>query len=137
MSEGEVSRLGKIIHVRVSREFFDKMEEKRKKTNCQSVSEFARAILYKEKITFYYTDASLDAAAREIAGVRRELNQIGHNINQITKAMHEADAGTQKMYYALKAAEQYKLVGDKAEKLQIMMEEIWSKWLQRSVREKP
>src|SRR5690606_20865973 len=103
MSSG---KLCKIIGVRVSPDFYARLEEKRKKTNCQSVSELARAILYKEKINFYYTDASLDAAAREIANVRRELNAIGNNINQITRAMHEADAATQKMFHALQAAEQ-------------------------------
>src|SRR3546814_8201725 len=56
--------------------------DKRKKTNCQTLCQFVRAILYKERITFYYTDATLNATAVELAGIRKELTLIGNNINQ-------------------------------------------------------
>jgi hypothetical protein len=122
--------LVKIIHVRVSQRFFDSLEEKRKKTNCQNVSEMVRAILYKEKIMFYYTDATLNATALELAGIRKELNQMGNNINQITKAFHSADSPSQKMFHALRAAEEYKRVESKVDQLLIMVGEIARKWLQ-------
>ena len=120
----------KVITVRVSQRFFDSLEEKRKKTNCQSVSEMVRAILYKEKIMFYYTDATLNAAAIELAGIRKELNQMGNNINQITKAFHSVDSSSQKMFQALRAAEEYKRIESKVEQLLIIVGEISKKWLQ-------
>lgn len=122
--------LTKLIGVRVSEDFYNRLEEKRKKTNCQTLSEFARAILYKEKIMFYYTDASLDAVAQEIAGVRKELNLIGNNINQITKSFHQAPTSEQRIYHALKAGDNYKLIGEKVDKLLLMIAEISKKWLQ-------
>ena len=103
----------KVITVRVSEPFFNQLEEKRKKTNCQNVSEMVRAILYKEKIMFYYTDAALNSTALELAGIRKELNHIGNNINQITKSFHAADSASQKMFYALKVSEDYKRIEDK------------------------
>ncbi len=123
--------LNKIITIRVSDRFFNQLEEKRKKTNCQNVSEMVRAILYKEKIMFYYTDASLNATALELAGIRKELNLIGNNINQITKFFHAADSSSQKMFHALKVAEDYKRVESKIEKLLIMVSEIGKRWLQK------
>jgi hypothetical protein len=123
-------KLTKLIGVRVSETFYNQLEEKRKKTNCQTLSEMARAILYKEKIMFYYTDAALNATAIELAGIRKELNQVGNNINQITKSFHSADSSSQKMFYALKVAEEYKRVDNKVDKLLIMVSEIAKKWLQ-------
>jgi hypothetical protein len=120
----------KVITVRVSKRFFDGLEEKRKKTNCQTVSEMVRAILYKERIMFYYTDASLNATAIELAGIRKELNQIAGNVNEITQSFHSADSESQKMFQALRVAEEYKRVESKVEKLQIMVSEIGKKWLQ-------
>ena len=84
-------KLTKLIGVRVSEHFYNQLEAKRMKTNCQSLREFGRAILYKEKIMFYYTDAALHATAIELAGIRKELNHMGNNINQITKAFHSTD----------------------------------------------
>lgn len=126
----EAEKLTKLIGVRVSESFYNQLEEKRKKTNCQTLSEMARAILYKEKIMFYYTDASLNATAVELSGIRKELNQIGNNINQITKTFHTSDSASQKMFHALKVSEEYKRVESKVDKLLIMISEIAKKWLQ-------
>ena len=131
MSAGKPQEhLEKVITVRVSKRFFDGLEEKRKKTNCQNVSEMVRAILYKERIMFYYTDASLNATASELAGIRKELNQIASNVNEITQSFHSADPGSQRMFHALRVAEEYKRVESKVEKLQIMVSEMGKKWLQ-------
>lgn len=131
MSTGQPEeQLEKVITVRVSKRFFDGLEEKRKKTNCQTVSEMVRAILYKERIMFYYTDASLNATAIELAGIRKELNQIGSNINQIIRSFHAADSESQRMFHALRVAEEYKRVDAKVEKLLIMVSEIGKTWLQ-------
>lgn len=126
----EAEKLTKLIGVRVSESFYNQLEEKRKKTNCQTLSEMARAILYKEKIMFYYTDASLNATAVELSGIRKELNQIGTNINQITKSFHNSDSGSQKMFHTLKVSEEYKRVESKVDKLLIIVSEIAKKWLQ-------
>lgn len=131
MSDGKPDEhLEKVITVRVSKRFFDGLEEKRKKTNCQTVSEMVRAILYKERIMFYYTDASLNATAIELAGIRKELNQITSNVNEITQSFHFADSESQRMFQALRVAEEYKRVESKVERLQIMVSEIGKKWLQ-------
>lgn len=129
-------KLCKIIGVRVSVDFYNRLEEKRKKTNCQTVSEFARAILYKEKIMFYYTDASLNAVAVEIAAVRKELNQIGNNINQITKTFHQASSSEQRILHATRVADTYRTMDEKVEKLMIMISEVSKKWLQGLGQEK-
>ncbi|WP_276374299.1 hypothetical protein [Chryseolinea sp. H1M3-3] len=123
--------LDKVITLRVSASFFNQLEEKRKKTNCQNVSEMVRAILYKEKIMFYYTDATLNSTALELAGIRKELNQIGININQVTRFFHETDSVNQKAFHALKIAEDYKRVEAKVEQLLIMISEIGKRWLQK------
>jgi ABC-type transporter Mla subunit MlaD len=129
-------KLCKIIGVRVSLDFYNRLEEKRKKTNCQTVSEFARAILYKEKIMFYYTDASLNAVAIEIAAVRKELNQIGNNINQITKTFHQASTSEQRILQVTRVADTYRTMDEKVEKLMIMISEVSKRWLQGLGQEK-
>ncbi len=123
-------QLEKVITVRVSQRFFDGLEEKQKKTNCQSVSEMVRAILYKEKIMFYYTDASLNATAVQLAAIREELTQMSANIEEVCRSLHSADPEAQRMFQALRVVEEYKKVDSKVEKLLIMVSEIAKKWLQ-------
>lgn len=84
----EQEKLTEKIGLRVSVEFYKKMEQWQAQSNCRSVSELARRILYKEEIIWYHKDSRLDETARELALIRKELNAIGNNINQSVRIMN-------------------------------------------------
>lgn len=123
--------LDHIIGVRVSKNSFDKLEKQRTQSNARTIGEFARSILLKEKIIFYHKNAELESVALELAVVRKELNAMGRNINQITRHFHTADNAGQKMFQAMKAADEYKKVSAKADQLMKMIGDISKKWLQK------
>jgi hypothetical protein len=124
-------RLAKIFSVRVSERFYNRLEEIRKNSNCQYIGEVARRILYREEIIWYHKDASMDSAIAELALIRKELNSIGININQVMRHFHSADTTNQKVFQALKIVEEYKKVGQKMERVMDVTSEITKKWLQR------
>lgn len=100
-------------------------------SDCQSMGELARRILSKERITYFIKDASMDAPMEELSRIRKELNAIGTNINQITHSFHNTDLANQKTLHALKVAEQYKKVGDKVDQLLAIVSQMAKKWLQK------
>jgi hypothetical protein len=114
----------------MSESFFKRMEEWLANSNCQSISELARRILYREEVIWYHKDAKLESTAIELAGIRKEINAIGRNINQITHAFHTTDLPREKMFHALKVLDEYKKVGQKTDKLLAITSEINKKWLQ-------
>jgi hypothetical protein len=124
-------RLAKIFSVRVSERFYNRLEEIRKNSNCQYIGEVARRILYREEIIWYHKDASMDSTIAELALIRKELNSIGININQVTRHFHSADTTNQKVFQALKIVEEYKKVGQKMERVMDVTSEITKKWLQK------
>lgn len=124
-------RLAKIFSVRVSERFYNRLDEIRKNSNCQYIGEVARRILYREEIIWYHKDASMDSTIAELALIRKELNSIGININQVTRHFHSADTTNQKVFQALKIVEEYKKVGQKMERVMDVTSEITKKWLQR------
>lgn len=88
-------KLTEKIGLRVSEEFYQKLERWRASSNCRTVGELARRILYKEEINWYHKDASMDDTIRELAQIRKELNAIGNNLNQIARAANgQLDAGS-------------------------------------------
>lgn len=95
------------------------------------MGELARKILSKEKITCYYKDTTMDAPMEELTHIRKELNAIGVNINQITHKFHIADNPSQKIDQVLRVEREYKRVGDKVDRLLAMVFELSKKWLQR------
>lgn len=134
MTRRKVDPAVKITHkvtIHLSQAYFEKLQDWLSHSNCRSVSELARSILYKEKINWYHKDASLESTAIELAGIRKELNAIGKNINQITHYFHGTALPNQKMFHALKVADEYRKVGSKVDELLKMISEISKTWLRK------
>lgn len=134
MTRRKVDPSLKITHkvtIHLSQAYFQKLQGWLSQSNCRSVSELARSILYREQINWYHMDASLESTAIELATIRKELNAIGRNINQITHHFHMAEAANQKMFHALKVADQYKKVGVKVDELLKIVSEISKAWLRK------
>lgn len=119
------------IQTKVTKEVFNRLDKIRSNSDCRSVGELARRILSKDKIVLFHRDSSMDAQLEELTGIQKELNAIGVNINQITHAFHNTDTTNQKMLNALRVADQYKKVGDKVDKLLIIVSQLAKKWLQK------
>ena len=134
MTRRKVDKAVKITHkvtIHVSRAYFEKLQRWLSHSNCRTVSELARSILYNEQINWYHKDASLESTAIELARVRKELNAIGKNINQITHSFHGTDIPNRKMFHALKVADEYKKVGNKVDHLLKLVSESSKAWLQK------
>jgi Arc/MetJ-type ribon-helix-helix transcriptional regulator len=124
-------KLTRKLTIHLSQSYYEKLERWLSHSNCRTASELVRAILYREQINWYHKDASLESTAIELAAIRKELNAIGKNINQITHSFHATDIPNQKMFHALKVADEYKKVGNKVDELLRMVSEISKTWLQK------
>jgi hypothetical protein len=119
------------IRTRVRESVYQRLVKMMENSDCQSMGELARKILSREKITCYYKDTTMDAPMEELTHIRKELNAIGVNINQITHKFHIADNPSQKIDQVLRVEREYKRVGDKVDRLLAMVFELSKKWLQR------
>lgn len=120
----EAERLIHKIGLRVSDPFYKKMEGWLAQSNCQTIAELARQIIYKEEIIWYHKDASMDSATVELTAIRKELNAMGTNINQVTRYFNGTTIPSQKIFEALKILEEYKKVNDKVERLLAVIAEL-------------
>lgn len=123
--------LNHLIGVRVSEQFFNKLESLRQQSNSQSIGEFARMILQREEIIWYHKDATMDATAVELAGIKKELKAIGTNINQVTRYFNSKALPNQKIFEALKILDEYKKVGGKVDNLLTIVSDLSQKWSQK------
>jgi hypothetical protein len=117
-----------IISIRLSEQFYNKLEGQRGQSNCQSLGEFARKVLQKEQVIWYHKDATMDGVAAELAGIKKELRSIGTNINQVTKYFNSTNLPDRKIYEALKVLDEYNKVGSKVDKVLKIISELSQKW---------
>jgi hypothetical protein len=120
--------LTKLVGVRLSPDVYDRLDKLRLTSDCQSVAELARRILSREKIVAFWVDRTMDATVEELCRIRREINSIGVNINQVTHAFHADDAPGRRVAEALKIVKQYNEIGDKVAELLGVISQVTKQW---------
>jgi len=118
--------------IRVNEATFKRLEKLQQESHYASIAEVARRILNGQKLKLFYKDISMNAPMEEMALIRKELKAIGININQLTRSFNQDKAGTHRAFYLLKVADQYKIVGDKVDRLLSVISKLAEQWLQRS-----
>ena len=127
MTRKKVDDTEKLIHkitIRVSDPFLKKMEGWLSKSNSNSLGELARLILYKEEIIWYHKDESKETLSVEMTAIRKELNAIGTNINQVTRYFNSTAIPAQKIFEALKILDEYNKVKSVVEKLTVLINQF-------------
>jgi len=122
------TKLSKKVFARVSESFFEKMETWRSNSNCRTMAELTRKILYKEEIIWYHKDASLESVINELSGIRKELNAIGNNINQVTRFFNSASLPSEKWNEAARILAEYNKTGAKINALLSIIAGLSDKW---------
>lgn len=125
----EDQKLVKEIFTRVSRPFYDKMQTWLSASNCNSISELTRKILYKEEIIWYQKDASLETVLNELGLIRKELNAIGNNVNQVTRYFNGTTVPAEKRMEAQQLLTEYQKTGAKVNTLLTIIAGLSDKWL--------
>jgi len=80
------------IIIRVTKTVFQRLDKKRKESDCGTIWEVARKILSNKAINCFYKDVTLNPVMEELAQIRKELKAIGININQITRSFNQDKA---------------------------------------------
>ena len=119
------------IIIRVTKAAFDRLENKRKQSDCGTIGEVARKILSNQPIKCFYKDITLNPVMEELAMIRKELKAIGVNINQITRTFNQDKSENHRAFYVLKVADQYKLVDGKVDRLLVLVSQLVERWLQK------
>ncbi len=121
-------RLTRVIGIRVSEIYYSKLEGLRKNSNCQTLAEFTRMILQREKIIWYHKNIGHESIAVELTAIRKELKSIGININQVTKYFHGTNLPSQKIFEALKILDEYKKVQGKIDSISLLVGNLLNTW---------
>lgn len=89
MENQEENRSHRLI-VRFKPAEFELIERRFKKTMFRNLSEYTRNVLLEKNITVTYRDKAMDDVLEELILLRRELNAIGHNLNQAIRQINSA-----------------------------------------------
>ena len=102
-----------------------------KRTTSASLSEYARSVLLKEPVIFLFRNQSADEFLTEMIQLKKELNAIGNNFNQVVHKLHTLDHIPEIKAWAILNETGKKNFLKKVEEIKEKMTQIYAQWLQK------
>lgn len=119
------------VGVRFDEKTYNKLKSWVEQTNASTVGELVRKIITKEKVTFYVRDISMEEPTAELIRIRKEINAIGVNINQLTREHQNEGVLDERLLQAVRIYELYQKVTDKVNEVWKEVNEMSRKWSAR------
>jgi hypothetical protein len=128
MKEEKINR-GKLLQVRLTSKELEKIQNKFSGSTCRKLSDYVRKVLLDKPITVNQRNQSLDDFMAEMTALRRELNAIGANYNQLIKRLHSLqDTSEIKTWLLLNESTKQILVNKIAE-IKSKINQLNNQWL--------
>lgn len=116
------------VGVRFDEKTFNKLKSQVQQSNASTVGELVRKIVTGEKVTFFVKDISMEEPTAELIRIRKEINAIGRNINQLTEAHHSSSITDEKIKHMLEVDKLYRQVADKVSEVWKLVSEMSLRW---------
>jgi hypothetical protein len=118
------------LHLRLTIEEQQKIQEAFSRTTQRKISDYARKILLGKPMIATYRNASLDDLMQELLLLRKDLNGLANNFNQAVHKLHTLDHDLQVKYWAEHYEKQREILLIKVEEMRELMAKIGAAWLQ-------
>lgn len=129
MKERKSGNLKCAVICRIDQQKYDELISLLEKSRCRSMSELIRSILHQQKITVVTHDSSLDKVMESLSSIRKELQSIGININQVTHRFHLESQPQGRLFQALEIAKLYQQTEERVTELFSVIAKISEQWL--------
>src|SRR5690606_9577947 len=82
----------RIVGVRLTLSEYERIEGLFKRTTCKKISDYIRQVLLNKPTVMTYRNVSMDDFMAEMVLLRKELNALGSNFNQIVRKLNTLSA---------------------------------------------
>lgn len=132
--ESDNNKRTRRITLRLTPGEYELLERKWKETTCRKLSGYLRSVIFGEPVVKVYRNRSMDDLIGELTRLRRELNHVGHNFNQVTKKLHTIDEATALKAWLISYEVQRKTLFSKMDSINQQVAKIAQEWLRLSSR---
>lgn len=121
----------KWLTIRLNEDEENKLQKLYSKTTANSLSEYARDVILKDPVKILYRNQSADDFLAEMILLKKELNAIGNNFNQVVHKLHTLDHIHDIKAWAVLNETSKKTFLKKTDEINEKLQEIYELWLQK------
>jgi glutaminase len=129
MSAEKINR-GKLLQVRLTPKELEKIRNKFSQSTCRKMSDYVRKMLLDKPITVNQRNQSLDDFMAELTSLRKELNALGNNYNQLIKRLHSLQDISEIKTWLLLNESTKQILQIKITEIKLKINQINKQWLQ-------
>jgi hypothetical protein len=124
-----IEGLDRAVIARISTEKYEELKRLLATSRLRTMSELLRHILENRKVIVEHYDNTFDKVMAELSKIRKEINAIGVNINQVTRKFHAQQWPEAMLAGALEIVKLYQQTDEKVSVLFTIIENLSHKWL--------
>ena len=117
------------LHVRLTPKERARINEKFSRSTDRKMSDYIRKVLLDKTVTIKQRNQSLDDFMTEMIALRKELNAIGINYNQVVKRLHSLDDIPQIRTWLLLHTSSGQILLNKITEIKSKISQLDSQWL--------
>lgn len=129
MRDEKINRT-KILNLRLTDADYSKLQARFNKTTQRKFSDFARAMLLGKPQIGAYRDLSMDAMMTQFSALRKDLNGIANNLNQVVHKLHMIDDPRHIPKWLKHYETEHRSLLETMDSIRIQVNKIAAKWLQ-------
>jgi hypothetical protein len=119
------SKRQKWIHLRVTDDEYNKLQNVYQETTCRMFSDFLRTVLLHQPITVYYRNRTADEFVTVAIQLKNEMNGIGRNFNQVVRKINVTHSDDEFALYLFDLRVQLDEAGKKTKEICLKMDQIY------------
>ena len=119
------------LTVRLNEDEEKKLNKFYSRTTSNSLSEYARDVLLREPVNVLYRNQSADEFLTEMILLKKELNAIGNNFNQVVHKLHTLDHIAEIKGWTILNESSKKNFMKKVDEIKEKMNQIYLQWSQK------
>jgi MobC-like protein len=127
--ENEVRK--KMVVVRMNDNEFEQVEKLRKRSTERNLSSYVREVVLQKPVLINYRNQSADEFLKQMLELKKELNGIGNNFNQVVHKLHILDKIPEFRVWVNHYDGLHQSLVTKVEEIKLRMNQLYEEWLQK------
>ena len=127
--ENEVRKI--FIKIRMNEDELKQVKKKQQQTTERSLSEYIRNISMQKPVTVKYRNESADDFLKQMLELKKELNGIGNNFNQVVHKLHILGKIPEFRVWVNHYDGLHQSLVSKVEEIKLRVSQLYEQWLQK------
>jgi len=128
-NENEVRKI--MLKVRMNENELQQVKKQQQKSTEKNISAYVREVAMQKPVLINYRNQSADDFLKDMLALKKDLNGIGNNFNQVVHKLHILDKIPEFRAWVSHYDSLHQSLVSKVDEIKLRMNQLYEEWLQK------